>query len=171
MTEYWIIIDGRQQGPFSRDQITDMNLTPDTPVWRQGLLDWTTLGALADFADPSEATPPPVPDPHPWAAPQPQPAPKAPYTGPMQAREPVSGAELGPAPTYLAWSIVVTLLCCMVLGIVAIIYAAKVSSANERGDYERAWRLSRTTELWLITAFTLGLVTAPFAMALQMGSL
>ncbi|MCI5981812.1 MAG: CD225/dispanin family protein [Bacteroidales bacterium] len=39
---------------------------------------------------------------------------------------------------HLVWAILSTLFCCLPLGIVAIVYASKVDSLYERGDYSGA---------------------------------
>ena len=40
--KYWIYRDGLQRGPFTIEELADMNLTPDTPVWYEGLDNWIT---------------------------------------------------------------------------------------------------------------------------------
>lgn len=58
-----------------------------------------------------------------------------------------------PPPNYLAASIVVTLLCCWVFGIVAIIYAAQVDSKWASGDYRGAESASATAKMWCWLSF------------------
>lgn len=62
-------------------------------------------------------------------------------------------------PTFLVWSIVTTILCCTVPGIVAIIYSAQVSSKFYQGDMEGARRSSRRAEIWIIVSFVLGVLS------------
>ena len=62
-------------------------------------------------------------------------------------------------PTYLAWSVVMTILCCTIPGIVAIIYSAQVSSKFYQGDLDGAARASRNAEIWIIVSFVLGVIT------------
>ena len=69
-------------------------------------------------------------------------------------------------PTYLAWSIVVMLLCCLIPGIVALIYSTKVSSAFSSGDYEGARSASNTAAMWVIISVVCGLVWIPFQFVL-----
>jgi len=54
-------------------------------------------------------------------------------------------------PTYLAQSILVTLFCCVPLGIPAIIYAAQVTSKLQSGDVAGALRASQNAKklCWL----------------------
>ncbi|GAB1596989.1 CD225/dispanin family protein [Lysobacter claricitrinus] len=80
------------------------------------------------------STPPPV---------MPPPSPMPPQAGGV------------PTPNYMAWSIVVTILglclCCIVgsiPGIVGIVFASKVNSALDRGDFAEAKRNSDAAKLW-----------------------
>lgn len=61
-------------------------------------------------------------------------------------------------PTWLAWSVVCTILCCLVPGIVAIFNSAKVSSKYYEGDLEGARKASRNAEIWIIISFVLGVI-------------
>lgn len=61
-------------------------------------------------------------------------------------------------PTYLVWSVVMTILCCMIPGIVAIIYSAQVSSKFYQGDMEGARRASERAQIWIIVSFVLGVL-------------
>ena len=166
MIKYWIIIEGEQRGPITIEELREMNLPGSTPVWREGLTDWTTLERLDELTDrPIEpkVVPPPVPAQEP-TIPFP---PRVPQ--PAVGRSVNDGAQAAEAaPTLLGWSVAATLLCCTVLGIVAIVYSIKVRNANERGDYAAGWRAYRTLELWLISAIVLGIVFAPLTMMINM---
>ncbi|MDE5924867.1 MAG: CD225/dispanin family protein, partial [Muribaculaceae bacterium] len=61
-------------------------------------------------------------------------------------------------PTYLAWSIVVTLLCCIPAGIVAIIYSSQVSSKFYADDLAGARRASERAQIWIIVSFVTGVL-------------
>lgn len=60
-------------------------------------------------------------------------------------------------PNYLAWSIVTTLLCCLPLGIPAIVYSSQVDSKLRNGDYEGAINSSKKAKMWCWIAFGVGL--------------
>lgn len=62
-------------------------------------------------------------------------------------------------PTYLVWSVIMTILCCTIPGIVAIIFSAKVSSKFYEGDIEGSHRASRNAEIWIIISFVLGVIS------------
>ena len=61
-----------------------------------------------------------------------------------------------PPPNYLAFAIIVTILCCQILGIVSIVFAAQVNSKWNAGDYEGAISASKNAKLWAWVAFASG---------------
>lgn len=54
--------------------------------------------------------------------------------------------------SYLALAIVSTILCCLPLGIVSIVYATKVNSAYADGNYDEAAKASRNAKTWGIVS-------------------
>lgn len=71
------------------------------------------------------------------------------------------GGNEEPMPaTYLVWSVLCTVLCCFIPGIVAIIFSSQVSSRYLAGDVEGAKRASRNAEIWIIVSFVLGVLSA-----------
>jgi hypothetical protein len=86
-------------------------------------------------------------------------APKPPTTAPTvdstPAAQPVS-TEPAP-PNYLVWAILSTLFCCWPTGIVAIVFAAQVSSKMQAGDVEGARKASGNAKLWTWITFGIGL--------------
>lgn len=121
-----------------------------------------------------ESTPPPVPGGAavPPAVPgsasasgsNPSPAGMFPYGSPFAGSGMAPGAQPGmpnrePMPdTFLVWAVLATLLCCLPAGVVAIIYAASVSSRYYAGDLEGARRASRRAEIWIIVSIVAGIV-------------
>jgi interferon-induced transmembrane protein len=72
------------------------------------------------------------------------------------------GAVLEPAvgtkiDNYLVLAIVVTVLCCLPLGIVGIVYAAQVNPKVQAGDLAGAQEASRKARLWTLWGLGLGL--------------
>ncbi len=98
--------------------------------------------------------PMPVPPPPPPAPPV-----MSPYMRPQSAIPPKP-------PTYLGWSIASILLCCVVTGVISVIYASKVTGYYESGRYEDAVKASEKAEMWLIIGITVGIVLIPFEMLL-----
>ena len=60
--------------------------------------------------------------------------------------------------TYLVWSVVISLLCCLIPGVIAIIYSASVSSKYYKGDIEGAKRASRNAQIWCIASIICGII-------------
>lgn len=80
------------------------------------------------------------------------------YTPPPVASTP------GSVPNHLAWSIISTVLatclCCPLglLGIVAIVFSAKVNTLLNQGDIEGARRASATAKTWCWVATALAIL-------------
>ena len=68
-----------------------------------------------------------------------------------------TGATPRSVPSYLAQAIIVTLLCCLPFGIVAIVYAAQVSGKLAAGDYAGAVEASNKAKTWCWVSFGVGL--------------
>ncbi len=66
-------------------------------------------------------------------------------------------------PTNLVWAILATVLCCQILGIVAIIYAAQVESKYRMGQYDLARKYSDRAAIWCMVSIVAGLVYVPVA--------
>ncbi len=71
-------------------------------------------------------------------------------------------------PTYLVWSVIMTVLCCLVPGIVAIIFSSQVSTKYYSGDLEGAKKASRNAEIWIIISFVLGVLSATLYMPIML---
>ncbi len=120
-------------------------------------------------------TPPPVPDyarvqPQPetqvhGAFTQPAPTPQDPRrrASDLKPIQPESDEPPMP-PTHLVWAVVMTVLCCLPAGVVAIVFASQVSSRYYAGNYEGARRSSELAEIWIIVSFVLGVLTSTLYM-------
>jgi hypothetical protein len=64
--------------------------------------------------------------------------------------------------SFLAWSILATIFCCLPFGIVSIVYAAKVDSLWYARDYIGAKRAARQARTWFWWAFGVGLMLSIF---------
>jgi Interferon-induced transmembrane protein len=69
-------------------------------------------------------------------------------------------APSGAISNYLVQSILVTLCCCLPLGVVAIVYAAQVNTKLASGDVAGALAASRNAKMWSWIAFGVGLLLA-----------
>ena len=75
---------------------------------------------------------------------------------------PYGGAGPRQVQTWLWQSIAVTLLCCMPLGVVGIVFAAQAQGALNAGDIAEAQRKADTARTFAIAGFVIGLVLIPF---------
>lgn len=157
--QYWIISDGIQAGPFTLGQLYQRGgLGPDTPVWYDGLPDWTVAANLPELAAICGASRPAEPGQAYTYAP-----------GDRYAAQPMQTET--PPPTYLSWAILATICCCLFTGFVAIIYASKVTPAWQRGDFAAARAASDKAGLWVAISFVAGLIWAPFSVLFNLMSL
>ncbi len=63
--------------------------------------------------------------------------------------QPTTSGNIPERPSnYLILAIVTTFLCCNIIGVVSIIYAARVNAKWEGGDYEGAISDSKNAKLW-----------------------
>lgn len=143
--------------------------TADVPVEGAPEAEATVASAPADEATtqaiPVSQTPPPLPEQNVIYVPQPAPMPQMPAS-----QIPVAPTEPCP-PTNLVWAIIATVLCCQIFGIIAIIYAAMVSSKYQAGDIEAAKKYSDRAAGWTIAAIVTGVITMPIAAVLQLMAL
>jgi hypothetical protein len=117
------------------------------------------LGAGAPTPAPSQTYTPPPPPPHSYTPPPP---------GSSFTPPPPGSAPGGPViPNYLVQSILVTLCCCMPLGIVAIIFAAQVNQKLAAGDVAGAQEASRNAKKFCLIALVAGLIASAIIMALN----
>lgn len=149
---YWLIINGVKVGTLNLEQVRAMHLQPSVPVWRTGMADWAVAADMPELSGTLE-----MPQPAAGAYGAYGPAPAAyPAYGPR----PEHRDEPCP-PTYLAWSIIVTICCCLIPGIVAIVYSTRVEPLYNRGDYAGARKASETAQLWIIAAVVIGIISLP----------
>ncbi len=193
--QYWINHNGVQSGPVDLDALKQMGLTSAAYVWHEGLSDWVKITQLPELqglyemadavAGVNQAEPmatgqpigepalePPVENNPVAPVEQPQAPAGQPYQQqPYQAQQPQYAgpqpevAEPCP-PTNLVWAIISTLLCCLPAGIVAIVYAMKVTNKYREGDIEGAKRASEVGAWWCIASIVLGIICQPIVSAL-----
>ncbi|MDY6372210.1 MAG: CD225/dispanin family protein [Bacteroidales bacterium] len=58
----------------------------------------------------------------------------------------------------LVWSILSTIFCCLVTGIVAIVYSSKVNNLWDSGEHAEAIEAARKAKIWNIVGLVIGLV-------------
>jgi hypothetical protein len=72
-----------------------------------------------------------------------------------------------PIPNYLVQSILVTLCCCLPLGIVAIVFAAQVNSKLAAGDVNGAREASANAKKFMMLAFWIGIALIIISMLIN----
>ena len=189
--EYWVSINNNQVGPMSLDEVIALDPSADMLVWHPGMPDWDKAANLPELAhlfgadyeecvdgqtietepQPEQTIEEPVQEPAPKVEdvkPQPQQetAPKVEDVKPQPQQE-TAPAEPCP-PNYLVWTVLVTVMCCVPLGVISLIYSSQVKTKYNAGDIEGAKKASSKTELWLMLAFVLGLIYQPFSVVMSL---
>lgn len=142
-------IDGAQKqcGPFAPYELKNHPITPVTLVWCSGMADWAEAQTVTELQFLFSAT---------AVAPEPQL-----YQQPTSAYNPNQRGVLDntlPIPkTWLVESILVTILCCLIFGIIGIVNASKVESKYYAGDYEGSLKASKEAGKWVKFAIFGGL--------------
>jgi hypothetical protein len=154
---YHVARNNQQLGTFSKEEILSRYnsgaILPTDLVWTDGMATWEPASKV--FGAPAApdgggmlapATPPPF-------APPPITGVATPMTTPPDVKPPKPD-------NYLVWAIITTLLCCLPLGIVAIIFAAQVDGKYHSGDYQGARNASDKARLFSIISAVSGVVVA-----------
>ena len=60
MKKYFIILKEEQKGPFTVEELSKYEINKNTPVWHEGLTEWTTIDNIEELKNlfPQEVTPP-----------------------------------------------------------------------------------------------------------------
>ena len=154
---YYVDGNNQQQGPIDAAQLPAFGVTTKTLVWCEGMANWQAAGEIPELASFFAAKQPEIPaqpQMQPGTPAQPQMQPQAqPQVQPQtmninnfqQTQQPMNtqppfqqpnNQQMPPQPdNYLVWAILVTVLCCLPLGVASIIYSVKVGSLYAQGDY------------------------------------
>ena len=150
MNEYFYLdAQKKQQGPVAAERLSSLGVTAETLVWTSGMADWQPAGsveALRPFLQTAQGSVPPPP-PQGWA----------------QGRADYSYTQSRPRPacpdSHMVAAVLVTIFCCLPLGIVAIVKANQVTSFYYRGDYDAALLASADADTWVKIALILGIIS------------
>ena len=145
--EYWALINDFKVGPLEPEKLISYGITPDTLVWCEGMPQWTPARYVADMQPVIAAAPPA------YAPGQPQ--------AQWGVATPQKPSEPCP-PSYLVWSVIATVVCCMIPGIVAIIYGIQVDSSYNAGNLQGARDASSKARIWMIVTYALGAIGVLF---------
>lgn len=141
---FYLDANQQQQGPVDASQLTSCGVTGDTYVWCEGMSNWTVAKQVPELA-PFFSMPPRGNMPG----------------GPGSFQQPYGnpGNMNRPCPeTNLVWAILCTVLCCLPLGIVAILKANKVETYYNMGNYEAALQASQDARKWSLIGAGVSLV-------------
>lgn len=144
MKQYYIIRNNQPAGPYTIEELAAMGITPDTIVWAEDIADWIPayqVNELTSLFASTTAQAPPYQVPYSQATEAPSYNTTVPKARPS-VRPPMP-------PTYLVWSILVTIFLSRIIGIIAIVYSIQVSSRYYAGNYEGAAYASRQARLWV----------------------
>jgi len=149
---YYTHENGQQHGPFSIEQLKVRGITEETPVWCEGMPQWTTANNVPELVEiigiNTTATPPPFT--------QQPPTPPQPPT--QQPTPPIFNqpAPCQPCPeNNLVISIIATIMtifCCFPfsIGVIALVYSLNVESKWKRGDINIAMQYAKNAKNWAI---------------------
>ena len=177
---YYVDGNNQQQGPIDAAQLPAFGVTTKTLVWCEGMANWQAAGEIPELASFFAAKQPEIPaqpQMQPGTPAQPQMQPQAqqqvqPQTmninniqqtqQPMNTQPPFqqpNNQQMPPQPdNYLIWAILVTVLCCLPLGVASIIYSVKVGSLYAQGDYNGAVDASQKAKKFAMIGGIGGLV-------------
>lgn len=128
---YYLLVEGLKKGPIPLEELKENGLSAETLVWREGLTEWVKASELEELSEVLASIPP----------------------CPPSSSQPEENVKQPECPkTWLPESIISTCLCCLPLGIVAIVYAVKVDSAYLQGNYEQALQYSKLARNWTLAA-------------------
>lgn len=135
--EQYYYTDGKERyGPFTLDQLRRRNIGLETLVWKEGMPDWSAAKNISDLQSLFQAADtfqPPV---------------SIPYTPPYP--------DL-PPKNWLLESILITIFCCLPLGIVGIINATKVETLWQTGNKDASIKASKEAAKWVKIGFFVGI--------------
>lgn len=128
--------------------------------------EWAEVLKIPYDEEQARHTPPPVPDDIIPEIPEEALGRKTMDFRPLISETPVGAMKTEHRPeepmpkTFLVWAVLMTVVCCTLPGIVAIVFSSLVSSRYYSGDIEGAKRASRNAEIWIIVSFCLGVLSA-----------
>lgn len=145
---YFYIEEGRQRGPVAIDQLPSL-ITPQTLVWREGLEEWIVADRIPEIRtllSPAESVTTDAPQ---------GVTPPAPPAIPAAARPLYLPAKPN---NYLVWSILLTILCGSIPGMIGIALGITCNQRYAEGDYKGAELASSMAKNCLIVSVVLSLI-------------
>lgn len=131
---FYINATGKQQGPVSLNTLTQIGLTSHTLVWKNGMAGWQRADTVPELL--------------PYL--RPQPSSLAASFNPSVCPPPAKPDSL------LIWSILSTVVCCLPIGLIAVVHATRVDPLWNQGEYEAATREAQSARIGCIVSCILG---------------
>lgn len=143
MEPYYYLDENQQQkGPIFPSDFMRTGITRHTLLWKKGMAGWQAAGNIPELAAYFQSyTAPPIPP-----IPDASDGPAGPQNAPTNQHKP---------NTFLIWSILSTVLCCLPIGIVAIIFSVKADSHWSAGRHEEAMRAAEKAKMCCIASAVL----------------
>ena len=141
---YYVDSMGKQAGPISKEQFSAYGITGDTLVWCKGMSNWDKVKNIPSLHNSSNG----------WANIPPIPNNGYSVVGVSSSNNP---SNVRP-DSYLAWSILSTILCCWPLGIPAIVASTKVDKLWQQGDFDGARKKSEDAKKWCLISLVGGVI-------------
>ena len=136
--EQYYYTDGKERyGPFTLDQLRERNISQETLIWKEGMPDWVVAKKVIELQSLFMAS------------------------ENFQDSAPINVIPQSievPPKNWLVESILVTLLCCMPLGIAGIVNASKVDVFWRMGQKEAALQCSHEAGKWVKISFIIGII-------------
>ena len=149
--KYYIAVNNQPQGPFEINELAQKGITPDTLLWCEGMSNWLPAKNIAEVNSAIfNSSIPPIYNALKFNSQQQEPPtpPMVPSTSPMM-----------PKPkTWLVESILCTVFCCQIFGIIAIIMSALAESAWSRKDYAETEAKAKQARTWVLVSFIIGIL-------------
>ncbi|MDE7413857.1 MAG: DUF4339 domain-containing protein [Muribaculaceae bacterium] len=139
--QYFIIVNGTQKGPFSKEELRLQNITIKTMVWHEGMSDWAPAAHVPELADllvneTVKIAPPSAPANPGYSANPPYGQPVNPYNSYGNNPYPDNmNGNIAPHTNWMPWAIVFTILgfCTSCIGGIIGIFA--IVNANKANNY------------------------------------
>lgn len=160
--KYYFARDNQPHGPYRLDELREFALTPETLIWTPGNPDWKEARQFPEVMEviSGGAVPPPF---FPARFNQLTTGGSS-YSQPGNNYRPDEyGADGRYQPlrpdNYLAEAIVVTILCCNPLGIVSIVYGARVNRLYDDRRFDEARQASVNARNWFFATLLSGVIS------------
>lgn len=157
-TYYYVDADRQAAGPVSPEDFAALGITATTYVWRKGLPAWTRAGELEelDFRPEEPPEPPAVDESRPEDETEPPGNNAEPQVGPAEQSEATDHIPELPPDNCLVWAVLATVVCCLPLGLVALLKASHVNDYWLMGQRDLARRTATEARNYCILAFGVG---------------